>query len=67
MLRERTVARCASGSAQISVPPSSTLPSLGSLKAPSIAINVDLPEPERPTTATNSPSDSSRLALRTAS
>jgi len=64
--RERTVARSASCSFQISVLPMSTLPSLGSAKAPSIASSVDLPEPERPTIETNSPAASSRLAPRTA-
>jgi hypothetical protein len=67
MRRERNAASSVSDSAQMSVPSSRTLPSVGLVKAPSIAIKVDLPEPDRPTIATNSPACRSRLALRTAS
>src|SRR5712671_6434000 len=65
--RERKVARSLSGSVHTSVPSSSSLPSVGLVRAPSIAISVDLPEPDRPTIDTNSPAFSSRLAPRTAS
>ena len=39
---------------------------VGLVKAPSMAINVDLPEPDRPTIEMNSPRLSSRLTPRTA-
>src|SRR6266851_5880935 len=50
----------------MSVPSSNTWPSVGLVRAPSMASRVDLPEPERPTIDTNSPARSSRLAPRTA-
>ena len=55
MRRERKVASSASESVQTSVPSSRSLPSVGLVKAPSMAIRVDLPEPDRPTIETNSP------------
>jgi hypothetical protein len=64
--RERKVARSLSASVHTSVPSSNSLPSVGMVKAPSMAIRVDLPEPERPTIETNSPRLSSRLTPRTA-
>src|SRR4249920_1237796 len=67
MWRQRKSANSASGSIQISAPSNKTLPSVGLVRAPSIAISVDLPEPDRPTIDTNSPRRSSRLACRTAS
>jgi len=64
--RERKVARSLSGSVHTSVPSSSSLPSVGLVNAPSMAISVDLPEPDRPTIEMNSPRLSSRLTPRTA-
>jgi hypothetical protein len=64
--RARNVARCVSDSAHTSVPSRRSLPSVGLVKAPSMAIRVDLPEPERPTIEMNSPRRSSRLASQTA-
>src|SRR5712691_2691604 len=65
--RARKLASFDSESVQTSVPSSNSLPCVGLVKAPSIAIRVDLPEPDRPTIETNSPAASSRLAPRTAS
>src|SRR5712691_7323635 len=65
--RQRKVANSVSERAQTSAPSSDSLPWVGLVKAPSIAIRVDLPEPDRPTIETNSPAASSRLAPRTAS
>jgi hypothetical protein len=62
----RNVARSVSDNVQTSVPSSKSFPSVGLVKAPSMAISVDLPEPERPTTEMNSPRRNSRLAPRTA-
>src|SRR4051812_48806924 len=67
MWRQRKVASSVSGSAQMSVPSSNNLPSVGGVSAPSIANRVDLPEPERPTIETNSLARNSRQAPRTAS
>src|SRR6266851_614067 len=65
--RERKVANSASERAQTSAPSSDSFPRVGLVKAPSMAIRVDLPEPDRPTIETNSPARNSRLAPRTAS
>src|SRR5215469_1166124 len=51
----------------MSVPSSNNLPAVGGVKAPSMAKRVDLPDPERPTIDTNSPSCNVRLESRTAS
>src|SRR5437660_5576995 len=51
----RNVARSLSDSVQTSLPSSKSLPSVGLVKAPSMAISVDLPEPERSTIEMNSP------------
>jgi hypothetical protein len=67
MRRERKVASSASESVQTSVPSSRSVPSVGLVKAPSMAIRVDFPEPDRPTIDTNSPTSSSRVTSRTAS
>src|SRR5262249_6476881 len=65
--RQRNPASSTSDNVQTSMPSSSSLPADGRVRAPSIAISVDLPDPERPTIETNSPSCRSRLAPCTAS
>ena len=62
----RNVARSLSDSVHTSVPSSKSRPCVGLVKAPSMAISVDLPEPERPTIEMKSPRPTSRLASRTA-
>ena len=49
-----------------SLPATATVPSVGGQRPVTRRINVDLPQPEGPTTAMNSPSATSRLVPRSA-
>ena len=47
--------------AESSLPSTVTVPEVGRSRPPSMCSSVDLPEPEVPTTATNSPFSTARL------
>ena len=68
--RQRRALRALSDIATMFCPEKTTLPPLtsaGGLKRRAMAkSNVDLPQPDSPTTARNSPSDSSKLTWSTA-
>ena len=52
----RRPVRASSPRSEVSTPPSRYVPAVGVSSSPSMLRKVDLPEPEGPTTATNSPS-----------
>ena len=60
MRRARTAASRASRSRLTSWPAMRTVPPVGRWRAPTMFINVDLPDPDGPTTTTNSPSSTRR-------
>src|SRR5207245_10035434 len=62
----RNVARSVSDSVHTSVPSSKSRPCVGLVKVPSIAISVDLPEPEGTTIEMNAQRATSRLEVLTA-
>ena len=68
MVRERRMAPWSSERPETSWPSRWYLPEVGLSKSPKICIRVDLPEPEGPMMATNSPSSMLRsIPLRTLS
>ena len=60
ILRRRKMVRASSFREKMSLPSTVTAPPVGRSSPPSMCSKVDLPEPEVPTIATNSPSSTAR-------